>query len=66
MWVCGFRRFGTQQWVVVFTPYAGMYRVFVSWFLSYPMPLGIREFSHCWGRDFRDHGGSWDIRMVLL
>jgi len=38
------------------------------WFhrvLSRPTPLGIREFAHCWGRDFRDHGGSWDIRMVL-
>jgi len=30
----------------------------------YNMPPGIREFAHFEGRDFRDHGGSWDIRMV--
>ena len=35
------------------------------WFLSCPVPLGIRGFAHCWDRDFRDHGGSWDIRTVL-
>jgi len=37
----------------------------VGLLFSHPMPLGIREFAHCWGRDFRDHGGSWDISMVL-
>jgi len=36
-----------------------------SLFLSYPMSLGIRELAHWRDIGFRDHGGSWDIRMVL-
>lgn len=25
----------------------------------------VRELAHCWGTGFRDHRGSWDLRMVL-
>ena len=30
-----------------------------------PWSTGLPVFSPCWGRGFMDHGGSWDIRMVL-
>ena len=39
--------------------------VLVLSFISYPMPLGIRELVHCWGRGFMDHGGYQDSSRSL-
>ena len=39
-------------------------RSLIPWFLSYPMPLNIRELVYWQGTGISDHRGLWDIRMV--
>jgi len=42
IWLCGSDGYAPSRGSVVFTPYVSKHRVvFVSWFLSYPMPLRI-------------------------
>ena len=65
---CGFVVSGgsaPSRGFIVFTSYASRHRLLVSLFLSYPMPLGTREFAHCGGRGSMDHGGSWDGSRLL-
>jgi len=44
----------------VFTPYASRHRVSVPWFLSHPMPLGIRDSGVCTLLRERFYG-SWRV-----